>query len=484
MDPHSPPPGPQPVPRSTREPAPLPQPGDVLLGCFRLERPIGVGSFATAYLAEQLGTDRRAVVKIPHPHLLDGPHGAELRRRFEAEAKAATRTQHPNLVTVYVTGDTPYGVPAMAMEHVAGDSLHERLTRTAPLGEAELLALGSQLADALATLHAAGIVHRDLSPSNVIVQRQPGPLRVKLLDFGVAKLLDAPSRTLGPMGTPGYLAPEQLLGGATPAVDVYSLGAVLWWALTGRERGDDYSDGSLRASVGRRVGPDPRAVRPGAPAGFASLVQRALTPEPRLRPSMAELARAWARAGDERAETLRPSPREGWPTARAERSGRWSPVSLEGLDTLDTTDTVAPRQSRGCTVDPDPRLRPGLIERMRTLAPARLVADLEAFIGSAPEWLARVDASLASAAQTGGCSAQGREALVAARSACDALHRAAESVGADSLACLVGAVADSLVHADHDSARVFLAACEREYFDVFQQAFVLLQQLQLREPSP
>lgn len=98
-------------------PRPRPRPGDTVLGCFRLEQQIGAGSFATAYLAEQLGTDRRAVVKIPHPHLLRGPHGAELRRRFDAKAKAATRTKHPNLVTVYIVGETQYGAPTSA--HVA-----------------------------------------------------------------------------------------------------------------------------------------------------------------------------------------------------------------------------------------------------------------------------------------------------------------------------------------------------------------------------
>jgi serine/threonine protein kinase len=293
---------------------PGPRPGDTVLGCFRLERQIGAGSFATAYLAEQLGTDRRAVVKIPHPHLLKGPHGAELRRRFEAEAKAATRAKHPNLVTVYLVGETQYGVPAIAMEHVAGESMLDRLIRAAPLPFDELVAIGTQLADALATLHAAGIVHRDLSPANVLVTEKPdGGVWVKLLDFGVAKLLDAPSRTLGPMGTPGYLAPEQLLGSVTPRADVFSLGALLWWAITGREREDDYSDGSLRRSLGGRVGPDPRSQRGDAPAELAQMIARALIPDPQLRPTMADFLLGW-RAAEERHTSAR------WP-GRDDNSG-------------------------------------------------------------------------------------------------------------------------------------------------------------------
>src|SRR5690606_4456125 len=125
----------------------------------------------------------------------------------------------------------------------------------------------------------------------------------KLLDFGVAKLLDAPSRTFGPMGTPGYLAPEQLLGSVTPRADVFSLGALLWWAITGREREDDYGNGSLRESLGRQFGPDPRSQRSDAAPELAELISRALIPDPRLRPTMAEFLRAWQAAAERRGAT-------------------------------------------------------------------------------------------------------------------------------------------------------------------------------------
>lgn len=538
---------------------PGPRLGDTVLGCFRLERQIGAGSFATAYLAEQLGTDRRAVVKLPHPHLLRGPHGAELRRRFEAEAKAATRAKHPNLVTVYLVGETHYGVPAMAMEYVVGESLQDRLIRSAPLAFDELVSIGSQLADALATLHAAGIVHRDLSPANVLVSdRADGSVWVKLLDFGVAKLLDAPSRTLGPMGTPGYLAPEQLLGSVTPRVDVFSLGALLWWAITGREREDDYSDGSLRESLGRKIGPDPRAHRSDAPPALAQMIARALIPDPQLRPSMADFLRGWRAAAAEGGDyEVAPRQRHNTASSRViarvavivsnpvvlaqvssylrERSieivnpspralGRMSPgefdlaildqelpevgtasfvahlcncypellVLIVGVDEQlrdeclaagarafvripDELDTLATWLELGAetlslggdsqsTMEPEPRLRRSLIERMLTTAPQQLAAALEAFIGCVPEWIARIERSLA--------QPDGDPTRV-----CRELIIGAESVGATQLASLARATCERLADHDIPAARALLAECEHEYLQVFQAAFSLLNEI-------
>lgn len=278
----------------------LPQPGEVVLDSFRIERRLGEGTYAVAYLAEQLGTDRRAVVKLPHAHLLEGRYGPEIRRRFGVEARAATRVSHPNVVTIYTIGEF-HGIPALAMEYIEGQPLFDYLSAAAPLPLVHLGALGEQLGEALLALHECDIVHRDLSPANVMVARRGNSLVVKLLDFGVAKLLDGPSRTAGPMGTPGYLAPEQLQGLVTPRSDVYSLGAILWWALTGQERPDDYSDGTLMRSVGGLRGPDPLALRPDAPAGLAAVISHMLIPAPERRPSVEEFLTEWGGALDETA---------------------------------------------------------------------------------------------------------------------------------------------------------------------------------------
>jgi len=279
----------------------VPSPGELVLDSFRIQHQLGAGTFAIAYLAEQLGTDRSAVVKVPHPHLLEGPYGPEIRRRFEVEARAATRISHPNVVTVYTVGETQGHLPAIAMEYVNGQSLSNVLASNAPLALVQVAALGEQLGEALLALHEVGIVHRDLSPANVIVRERGAGLFAKLLDFGVAKLLDSPNRTLGPMGTPGYLAPEQLQGLVTPQTDVYSLGAILWWALTGHERPDDFADGTLFQSIGSPIGPDPLAVRPDAPPSLAEVVSRMLIPNYQLRPTVEEFLRLWREALDETA---------------------------------------------------------------------------------------------------------------------------------------------------------------------------------------
>lgn len=276
----------------------LPELGQTVLGSFRLERQLGAGSCAVAYLAEQIGTERKAVVKFPHPHLIAGAHGAEMRRRFQLEARAATRVSHPHLVTTYMVGETSRGIPAIAMEYVRGQPMSQYLRARAPVSTEQLALLGEQIGEALMVLHSAGIVHRDLSPSNVMVTAGSRGMAVKVLDFGVAKLLDTPSRTLGPLGTPGYLAPEQLAGQVSPRSDVYSLGALLWWALTGQERADDFHDGSLLLSLGATKGPDPMAANPSAPPALASIVSRMLVPSQQHRLTIDEFLHQWRAALD------------------------------------------------------------------------------------------------------------------------------------------------------------------------------------------
>ncbi|KIG16887.1 Serine/threonine protein kinase [Enhygromyxa salina] len=278
------------------------------------------------------------MVKLPHPYLLEGPQAAEIRRRFGVEARAASRVSHPNVVTIYMVGETADGIPAIAMEFVEGEALCTRLKLAAPLPLAELGALGKQLGEALRALHEVGIVHRDLAPSNVIVCTRSRELSVTLLDFGVAKLLDAPNKTLGPMGTPGYLAPEQLQGQVTPRTDVYSLGAILWWALTGYERPDDYSDGTLLRRLGSPLGPDPLQVRPDAPRRLAEVVSRMLIPAYERRLSVEGFLDEWRAALD---ATLAEQSEPGF-AARTRRQSRTSSVGVEAV--------TAPAASQSRTV--------------------------------------------------------------------------------------------------------------------------------------
>lgn len=271
--------------------------GSVELGCFRLEEVIGQGSYGTTYLATQLGFDRQAVVKIAHAELFDTRDAEVIRRRFADELRAATRVTHENLVTLYTAGETAEGLPAIAMELVPGDPLEDLLiVHPAGLPYAIVEPAFTQLASALAALHAAGVVHRDLSPRNVMLDAPPGqPPRLKVLDFGVAMLRGRPRHTVGAVGTPRYMAPEQVIGRAVPASDVFAMGAMLWWGLTGQEyRSEALTLEDLQAhELEGRGRVDPRTVAPGLPASVSRLVGDMLSYSEHERPTAEDFLAEW-----------------------------------------------------------------------------------------------------------------------------------------------------------------------------------------------
>ena len=270
--------------------------GQVVLDHFVIERKLGVGAFATAYLAHQLPMERPAVVKITHPHLLTPETSPMIRQRFAAEIRASTRVNHPNLVTLYTTGEVQ-GVPAFAMEYIEGVSLEQWLEDRAPFDDETMRVLVVQLLSALKALHRAEIIHRDLSPRNIMVSplSATGELKLTLLDFGVAQLDGHIHHTMGPLGTPRYMAPEQIQGEATSASDMYSFGAILWWMLTGRPYlhtlhsfGDIFKYQLTHASC-----PDPRQLRPSLSEVDALWLQHLLSVDPAQRPSASEFLDQW-----------------------------------------------------------------------------------------------------------------------------------------------------------------------------------------------
>lgn len=276
--------------------------GKVELGSFRLLRVLGQGAFATAYVAEQLGTDRMAVVKVAHPHLLRGPSGDMVRERFVAEVRASTRVSQRNVVTVFSAGETHDGIPALAMEHLEGVTLGQRLDQQGRLEGEETVRVFSELAEALRTIHRARIVHRDLSPENVFLSRDfEGGTVTKVLDFGVAKLLDAPGENELLFGTPRYMSPEQVVGKAETATDMYAVGALLHYALTGHELYEDVADFVTLSTRLRRAkaGIDPREIEPRVPSDVAIFVQSLLHPTPAERPNAATFAAVWGALSDQ-----------------------------------------------------------------------------------------------------------------------------------------------------------------------------------------
>ncbi|HSZ82814.1 MAG TPA: serine/threonine-protein kinase [Polyangia bacterium] len=198
---------------------------------FRLRRELGRGATAVVYLAtdETLGVD--VALKVLHPQLAGAAH-AEARRRFFAEGRLAAALRHPGVVAIY---DVDERARVLAMEHVAGGTLRAHLAARAgaPLTSEELAATATSLLDTLAYVHARGIAHGDLKPSNLLL-RAPGDL--VLADFGAAELRDdAADAGDGPAGTPQYLSPERLRGARpSPASDLYAAGALLWEAAAGR----------------------------------------------------------------------------------------------------------------------------------------------------------------------------------------------------------------------------------------------------------
>ncbi len=268
--------------------------GTIELGCFRLKELLGRGSYGTVFLADQEGFDREAVVKIAHARLLVGRDAGQVRARFAAELRAATRVNHPNVVTLFTAGETSDGLPAIAMEYVPGTTLEALLDqRAGALPPAFLHDVFGQLGRAVAAFHRASVTHRDLSPTNVIVgDDEHGDLVVKVLDFGAAAMGDGRTSIVG---TPRYMAPEQVVGASSTSSDVYALGAMLWWALTGQEFHsnvvtlEDVTEARLMGSV--RV--DIREVVPDVSQGVAELVGDMLVFETGNRPSAPEFCERW-----------------------------------------------------------------------------------------------------------------------------------------------------------------------------------------------
>jgi eukaryotic-like serine/threonine-protein kinase len=261
-------------------------------GPYRVLRTLGQGSMGVVYLAAEEGSGAAVALKVIDLAAAGGSVApSEARARFLAEAEPMRRLQHPDIVALHAAGEEA-GHGWLAMELISGTSL-ERYTRPARLlPEAVVLGVGARIARALHHAHGAGVVHRDVKPSNVMVDWARGQL--KLADFGLARLADAErTRTGLVLGSPAYMAPEQLAGGpATPAGDLYALGVVLFQLLAGRLPHDEASLGELLRQVASVPAPDLRRIRPTLPAAVAAAVAALLAKRPADRPADAAVAAA------------------------------------------------------------------------------------------------------------------------------------------------------------------------------------------------
>lgn len=275
--------------------APATATGQVLEGRYRLADVIGVGGMATVYLAHDDVLARDVAVKLFPPA---GAVAEQERQR--AEVAVLARLNHPGLVSLLDAGTFGSGVGAqtyIVMELVRGPTLADLLS-TGPLRPEHAAALGAQLAAALAAVHRAGVVHRDVKPANILIGdaswsrgREAGPV-AKLADFGIARVADAARLTATgtTLGTATYLSPEQAAGGAVgPPSDVYSLGLVLLECLTGRKA----FTGTVAEVAAARLFADPEIPEAvGRP--WSGLLRRMTRRDPAERVTAAEVAASLA----------------------------------------------------------------------------------------------------------------------------------------------------------------------------------------------
>jgi eukaryotic-like serine/threonine-protein kinase len=244
---------------------------------YDVVRPLGSGGMGEVYLARDRVLGRDVALKVLRRQYAGDEEFAE---RFKREAMSAASLSHPNIVQVYDRGETEEGYSYIAMEYVPGGTLKERISREGPLEAADAAQLGAQVAEALGAAHDRGMVHRDIKPQNVLLTSRGG---AKVADFGIARAGSSAtiSRTGSVMGTAGYMSPEQALGKpATPKSDLYSLGVVLYEALTGEL--PYTADNPIAVSMKHVNEPlrPPIELNPRIPRGMNAIVTKLLAKDP------------------------------------------------------------------------------------------------------------------------------------------------------------------------------------------------------------
>ncbi len=272
--------------------------GEVLDGRYRIEAKLATGGMGEVYRATHVHIGRVSAIKVIGPDQATHPDSAS---RFRREALHASRITHPNVCTLYDFGVTPTGRLYLAMEYIEGVTLRQALETTPRFPPARVVAIARQCAAGLQAAHALGIVHRDLKPDNILLAPAPGDDRtgpggaspapaeiVKLVDFGIAKAMDpsaGPDITHGGLvlGTPEYMAPEQLAGDPVDArTDVYSLALVCYRMLTGAL---PFVGNTAQEALTRRLTHPPRPIADAAPGlaipgGMERVLRKGLAQRP------------------------------------------------------------------------------------------------------------------------------------------------------------------------------------------------------------
>ncbi|HEY5923153.1 MAG TPA: serine/threonine-protein kinase [Kofleriaceae bacterium] len=257
-----------------------------VLGNYRLIRKLGEGGVGTVYEGEHVRLGRKMALKVLHPETAS----AETIVRFFNEARAVNQIRHPNIVDVedFVTTDS--GEHYLIMELLQGEDLRGVISREGVMNPQRVSAIGEQMASALGAIHRAGILHRDLKPDNIFLIRQPDGTEIaKLLDFGIAKFLtdkEGMTRAGMTLGTPEYMAPEQILssGKPGPVADIYSLGMLMYECLAGAPAFTATTTAAiLRGHISEPIVPPSHRRGETLPAVLESAVLKCLEKDPKHR---------------------------------------------------------------------------------------------------------------------------------------------------------------------------------------------------------
>ncbi len=261
--------------------------GSVAAGQYRILRRMGAGATGVIYEAVRISDGQRVALKLLR---VAAAHDAVASDRLRREAEALGLSWHPNVVEVIDHGHLPDGTAYLVMELLPGESLATRLSSRGRLSPRDLLPISLQMCDALAAVHAAGVVHRDVKPSNILlaVDRDDpaGPERVKLLDFGIARVEWEETRitnTGGPLGTPGYMSPEQEMGEGEidGRSDLFSLGAVLYECLVGEPPPPRTPSGLVRTeSSSPRLDSGTQRAAAFLPPNWRAVIDKAMALQP------------------------------------------------------------------------------------------------------------------------------------------------------------------------------------------------------------
>lgn len=354
--------------------------GRIFLGRYETQKLLGEGGMGKVYLARQTDLNRTVVVKIMHDHVASDP---KFRERFQRETLVMARFQHPNAVTLYDASVTDEYGSCIVMEYVKGVNLESLLQKNGRLSFGRVARVVAQLCDVLQAAHEQSIIHRDLKPANIMISEPDTPKeRVKVMDFGLAKLLDdgelkqvTDTAVDFAVGTPGYIAPEQVRGEMMDhRGDLYSVGVMLFELLTGRLPFQGAT--SMDVLLAHATEEPPKFSELGlgriAPKAVEEVIRWCLAKDPAARPQCArELAEAFAKAANGGTNSeLGMTPVTPAPVSGSEED----PIAL--VATASPVATVLQRDVRNATPAPMVMLAPTTIPLMNTPAAGTVPASV------------------------------------------------------------------------------------------------------------